>query len=121
MSPSICLNMIVKNESHIITDTLEKLLLKIRVNYYVISDTGSTDNTSQKINSFFKEKDIPGEIHYDTWKNFGHNRSLALGYAQNKSDYILIFDADDYIIGEVDLSDLKEDAYMLKFGYGNCY
>ena len=38
--PKLCLNMIVKNESHIIKDTLNKLLQKVQFDYWVISDTG---------------------------------------------------------------------------------
>jgi hypothetical protein len=43
--PTICLNMIVKDESHIIVKTLEMLCSKIKFSYWVICDTGSTDNT----------------------------------------------------------------------------
>ena len=32
--------MIVKNEAHIITNTLSKLLDKIKIDYWVICDTG---------------------------------------------------------------------------------
>ena len=42
---TICLNMIVKNESKIIVDTLTKLLKKIKWDYWVICDTFTTDNT----------------------------------------------------------------------------
>ena len=55
-SPSICLNMIVKNESHIIKNTLEKLCNKIKFSYWVICDTGSTDETIEIITEFFKTK-----------------------------------------------------------------
>ena len=51
--PTICLNMIVKNESHIIKNTLEKLCNKIKFSYWVICDTGSTDNTREIITDFF--------------------------------------------------------------------
>ena len=113
---TICLNMIVKDESHIILDTLLKLLEKINIDYYVISDTGSSDNTIEIIETFFKKNNISGEIHQDTWKDFGTNRSIALEYAFNKADYIFIFDADDSIEGSFKLPDLILDSYMLKFG-----
>ena len=54
--PTVCLNMIVKNESHIIRETLEMLCNKIKFSYWVISDTGSTDNTREIIQGFFNEK-----------------------------------------------------------------
>jgi hypothetical protein len=108
--------MIVKNESHIIVDTLTKLTNKVKFDYYAISDTGSTDNTIDLIKDFFKDK-IPGEIVSDTWENFGHNRSLALKLAYNKTDYVLVFDADDEIVGDFVLPEkLTCDAYMLKLG-----
>ena len=49
-APSICLNMIVRNEGEIISQTLELLTKKIKISYYVICDTGSDDDTVQ---SFF--------------------------------------------------------------------
>ena len=56
---TICLNMIVKNESHIILDTLNNLTSKIIFDYWVICDTGSTDNTKELIQTFFHEKNYP--------------------------------------------------------------
>ena len=115
---SLCLNMIVKNESHIIEDTFNKLLSKIKFDYYIICDTGSTDNTVELIETYFEKINVPGEIHKHQWKNFGHNRTLALQAAYKKSDYLLVFDADDYIEGDFKLPelDLKVHGYMLKFG-----
>ena len=118
---TLCLNMIVKNESHIIIDTLTKLISKIKFDYYVICDTGSDDNTIDLIKYFFKDL-IPGEIHIHEWMDFGYNRSLALHAAFGKTDYLLIFDADDYIEGEIILPNLILDSYMLNFGnIGNAY
>ena len=114
---TICLNMIVKNEAHVITSTLENLCDYIDFDYWVIVDTGSTDNTKQMISDFFKAKNINGELHETEWKNFGFNRSDALSKAFNKTDYLLIFDADDRIIGEFVLpTELNVDGYHLKFG-----
>ena len=78
----LCLNMIVKDESHIIKETLESVVKYI--DYYVISDTGSTDDTISIIKNFFDEKGISGEIYNDKWVDFGHNRSLALEHAYGK-------------------------------------
>ena len=117
--PKLCLNMIVKNESHIIKDTLSKLLNKVQFDYWVISDTGSTDNTKEIIADFFKEKNIKGELFNDEWKDFGHNRTKALEHAFDKSEYLLIFDADDEIIGDFKLPVLTKDSYHLQFGDAN--
>lgn len=120
---TLCLNMIVKNESHIISENLEKLTQKVKFDYWVISDTGSTDNTKQLIKQFFKSKNIRGEMFEDEWKGFGHNRTKALEHAYGKTDYLLIFDADDEIIGDLNLplDSLTLDSYRLVFGNANTF
>lgn len=122
---TICLNMIVKNESRIIADTLRKLCDKIKFDFWVICDTGSTDNTIEIIVDFFKKEKIDGEIFCHEWKDFGHNRTIALAAAYEKSDYVLIFDADDEIVGDFKLPDkLTYDDYQFQFGNCidyNCY
>jgi len=115
----ICLNMIVKNESHIIEKTLLNLCSYINFSYWVICDTGSEDNTIDIIKDFFNKKNIPGEIHCHEWKDFGHNRTLALEAAFNKTDYLLIFDADDCIVGDLKIPKLTNDSYRLFFGSDN--
>ena len=91
----------------------------MRFDYLVISDTGSTDNTKEIITDFFKEKNIKGELFNDEWKDFGHNRTKALEHAFDKSEYLLIFDADDEIIGDFKLPILTKDSYHLQFGDAN--
>ena len=116
---TILLNMIVKNEAHVIEKTLETLCSKINFDYWVISDTGSTDNTRELIQNFFDKKGIKGELHNDVWRDFGHNRSLALSHAYNKTDFLFIFDADDDLCGTVTIPDKpKFDSYHLRFGGG---
>lgn len=89
------LNMIVKNEAHIILEGLECIWPLIDV--YVIVDTGSTDHTKQIIKTFFDSKKIPGYIYDSEWKDFGTNRSEALQLCEGKMDYAIVFDADDLI------------------------
>ncbi len=119
---TICLNMIVKNEAHVITETLGNLYSYIKFDYYVVSDTGSTDNTKELIAAFFEKHSVPGEIHDHEWRDFGHNRTLALQAAYNKADYSFIFDADDKICGDFYLPQiLRADSYQFKFGNGFNY
>ena len=114
---SVCLNMIVKNESHIIENTLEKLCKKIHFDYWVICDTGSTDNTPQIITNFFEKLGIKGELYHDEWIDFAHNRTLALQRAYKKTDLLLVFDADDEIVGNVIMpTEVLYDDYHMKFG-----
>jgi len=113
--PTVCLNMIVKNETHIIRQTLQMLLTKIRFDYWVICDTGSTDDTREIIQDFLKN--VPGELHCNDWVDFAHNRTKALEYAFDKTDLLLVFDADDDIQGTVRMpSAVTHDEYHLKFG-----
>ena len=92
--PKICLNMIVKNESKVILRLLNSVLPL--VDSYCICDTGSTDNTVELIENFFKENNIPGKIVNEVFRDFGHNRSVALSscVGMPNADYLLLLDAD---------------------------
>jgi len=115
MKPKVALCMIVKNESHIIHECLNSIYKY--VDYWIISDTGSTDGTQDIIQNFFKEKGIPGELHQDEWKNFGHNRTLALRHADGKADYVWMIDADDKVEGNFVFPEKMEaDGYVLRIG-----
>jgi len=89
---TICLTMIVKNESHIIERCFNSI--KDYIDYWVITDTGSTDNTPKIIESYFKKHGIKGELHHIPWQNFGYNRSKAMELSRNKADYCILMDAD---------------------------
>lgn len=92
MPPTLCLNMIVKNESKIIVRLLNSVVSLI--DCYCVCDTGSTDNTKELISSYFENKNIPGKIVDEPFKNFCHNRNFALTSCLGMSDYILLMDAD---------------------------
>ena len=117
---TICLTMIVKDESHVIADTLKNLWSYIHFDTYAISDTGSSDNTKALIKAFFDEKGVSGTIADDTWVDFGHNRTLAFRHAANKSDYVFVWDADDRIHGTFKLpATLDADHYHFTFQSGD--
>lgn len=102
--------MIVKNE----TGVIERCLSSVRglVDTWVISDTGSTDGTQQLIRKLLH--DLPGELHEESWRNFGHNRTLNIGHARGRADYLLLLDADHVLRQESPLPALTADAYMLR-------
>jgi len=109
--------MIVKNEAHIITGTLEHLLKYFTFDYWVISDTGSTDNTKELILDFFKKHKIPGELVEHPWEDFGTNRTKAFECAYNKTDYAFVWDADDEVSGDFKMPEnLTHDSYKFIFG-----
>jgi glycosyltransferase involved in cell wall biosynthesis len=111
--PTICLNMIVKNESHIIHELFD--IITPYISTWVIVDTGSDDGTQDVIRDYMTRAGIPGKLHERPWKNFGHNRSEALVLAQGHADYIWVIDADDILVGSVDLSNLTADVYDLLY------
>ena len=116
---TICLSMIVKNEAHCITKCLESV--KPIINHWVISDTGSTDNTEEVIKEFLK--DIPGEYIHNEWKDFSTNRNIALDLAKQKAEYVFIIDADDSLIiedkGICQYDILTHPSYNLKIKHGS--
>jgi glycosyltransferase involved in cell wall biosynthesis len=116
MTSTICLNMIVKNEAHVI----ERCLASVKpfIDYWVIVDTGSSDGTQGVITNFMA--DVPGELHERPWRDFAHNRTDALTLARGKADYVFILDADEVLViedahkkGELDL-----DSYLVQMYSG---
>lgn len=113
--PKLILCQIVKNESKIIERCLRSVVDKI--DYWVICDTGSTDDTVERIEAFFKTKSIPGKVEHTTFENFSQARNEALSVASKAGepgDYILLIDADMEVQGSIDKSHLTEPAYRLK-------
>jgi glycosyltransferase involved in cell wall biosynthesis len=94
MKRSICLNMIVKNESAVIQRCLASV--KSIIDYWVIVDTGSTDGTQRIIREYLQG--IPGELHEKKWVDFAWNRNQALDLAKKKGDYLLLIDADEELV-----------------------
>ena len=118
---TVCLSMIVKNETHIIHECLDSIWKHI--DYWVVVDTGSTDGTQDLVKNYFAEKGIPGELIERPWMNFGHNRSEALELCTGKADYAWMIDADDRILGEFAYpngKNLQHDAYAIKCGRETC-
>lgn len=89
-SKTICLCAIVRDESKVIKRLIDSV--RDHIDYYVIIDTGSQDDTIDVIKS--STKGIKGEIHQSEWKNFGANRTELMEKAKGKGDYLLLMDAD---------------------------
>jgi glycosyltransferase involved in cell wall biosynthesis len=119
MKKTICLVMIVKDESQVIKRCLDSV--KDFIDYWVICDTGSTDGTQEIIKNLMAEYKIPGELHQTTWKDFGTNRTESLELSFGKCDYRFVMDADDYVelIKPNIFDDLIYDYYLIPIIYGN--
>jgi hypothetical protein len=111
----ICLNMIVKNEAHVI----ERCLATVKpwIDRWTIVDTGSTDGTQEVIRAFLR--DIPGTLHERPWVDFSHNRNEALELARPTADYLLFIDADETLAMPADFRwpALDGDGYRFNCEY----
>src|ERR1035437_6040364 len=116
MPISICLNMIVRDEAAVI----ERCLVSVRpfIDYWVIVDTGSVDDTAQRIETALAG--IPGGLDRRPWKKFVHNRTEALNLAKDHGDYLLFIDADESLRAPSGFvwPALTDDAYYLNAEYG---
>ena len=97
----LCLNMIVKDEAA----NIERCIASMApvISSWVICDTGSTDDTPERVERFFAERGIPGELHRFAFENFGQARNEALDRCRRSSltfDYVLLADADMELVVE---------------------
>ena len=114
--PTICLAMIVKDEEKDIIRCLESVIPHI--DYWVIFDTGSSDNTIQVIKDFMKANNKPGELHESEWKDFSTNRNEVLEVADKKADFTMCMDADDYLKVKGNIRDMvgpSHHKYLASF------
>jgi glycosyltransferase involved in cell wall biosynthesis len=96
----ICLNMIVRNEAANLPALFASL--EGQADFFVISDTGSTDNTTTLIHELSAKHQIPGIVTCHDWSDFATNRNLALQDAMeskqrgwHQCERLLILDADE--------------------------
>jgi hypothetical protein len=118
--PTICFITMCKNEEHCIKATLESVYKYI--DYWIVCDTESTDNTCNIVTEFFKEKNIPGELFIDKWRGFDKHKSLMFERAYNKTDFVFHLDADDFLVGDLDkelLMTEKRDKYNFNYIRGS--
>ncbi len=105
------LNMIVKNEAHIISRCLSSV--RKLIDGWVIVDTGSTDGTQDRVRQALS--DLPGKLYERPWVHFEENRNEALELAKKEGDYLLMMDADDYLMiqDRFKLPELIKDGYRV--------
>ena len=123
--PRFVLILMVKNEEKIIKRCMEAV--EEIVDAYVITDTGSTDDTTDIALNFLMTHE--GCLDVDTWKNFGHNRTLSFKNAQDyckakkwdlKDSYGLLLDGDMiFVPGKLKEQALGELGYTMIQSAGN--
>lgn len=113
---TICLTMIVKNESKIIARCLNST--KGLIDFICITDTGSTDNTKEEIEKWASVNKIPCQIHFENFVNFGYNRTVSYQNAKKsfpETDYFLLLDADMILVNKDFKKNLLiDDKYTLE-------
>lgn len=89
------LNMIVRNEVEVILGALDSVLGVL--DSFAILDTGSTDDTIERIVAWSEQNAVPGRVYSWPWKDFGTNRTKALEHAVEDGipTHLLFLDADD--------------------------
>lgn len=110
---TLCATLIVKNEGKVLARCLRSI--KAHIDYWVIIDTGSTDDTKEVIRR--ELSGVRGELYERPWVNFGHNRNELMSIAKGKSDYILLIDADMTLnVSDSSFrSRLFLDSYLIKY------
>ena len=111
--PKLILLSMVKNESRIIERLMNSV--KGRVDAIVICDTGSTDDTVEKVSNWFKTNDISGATFTFPFTNFGASRTKSFLSCQDwvksvswdpENTWALLLDG-DMMLSDVIQQDLK--------------
>ena len=111
--PTLAFATMCKDEEHCIRECLDSV--KDHVDYILVHDTGSTDNTIQIVKDFLQETGIPGEIFEAEWQAFDINKNMMMEKVKGKTDYVLHFDADDFLRGDFGFTaeDAGKDQYNM--------
>lgn len=108
----LCLNMIVKNEVHVIKRCLDSV--RPFIDSWCIVDTGSTDDTIQVIKQELEA--LPGQLYELPWEGFGPSRTAALNLARRWGSHALVIDADEALRYEAGskLPELDRSMFLLE-------
>lgn len=105
--------LMVKNEEPVILQTLEPFV-NAGINSFIIFDTGSTDKTVEKIESFLKkhEPHLVAHIFQEPFVDFATSRNRALDLAEQtfpQAKFFVMPDAEWYLNNGQSLNDFCQD------------
>lgn len=107
-----CFVAIVKNEASCIRRCLESA--KNICSTYIISDTGSSDDTIEVIKKAGEDFGMTGVVLQNQWVNYSYNRNIVMEAAhKTDAEYILWNDADDYYLTTEGHYPTEEDAKQM--------
>jgi glycosyltransferase involved in cell wall biosynthesis len=100
MKPSLCLNVIVKNEAARIERCLASVTATVKAIH--LHDTGSTDDTVALAEAFAEKHDVPISVSFGEFKDFSQARNEAFAAAREANgatgvpwcQFALLMDAD---------------------------
>lgn len=94
------LTMIVKDEAHVIGRCLDSVFSAGIIDYFVIVDTGSSDNTVSIIENKGKEYCVEGLVITKFFTDFAECRNIALDGLRGKCDLAFWIDADEVLLNK---------------------
>ena len=98
--PLLVVVIMVKNEAHVMRETLQPFV-DAGIDAFVVFDTGSTDTTMEVTREFFEEKGVRcGKIFQEPFIDFASSRNHALQCAEKsfpRACFMLMPDAEWYI------------------------
>lgn len=123
---TFCLNMIVRDEAHVITRCLNSV--RNMVDFVRIVDTGSTDDTIHLIREWCLNEGVNCVVKSEKWADFATNRNQALELAHEcDATHLVLIDADEvmHITDEevrtlrVKLQETDQALFAIPMVYGN--
>ena len=119
-SKNVALCCIIRDEEKVVRRLLKSVASLI--DFAVLVDTGSVDNTEEIALETLKELGIPYEYCHEEWRDFSYNRNFALQRLRSYRDidYGFTIDADEVLCPEMDFDpqnfkkSLTEDLYRIE-------
>ena len=127
LMPKITIHTATYNRAYILPKAYESLKAQTCKDFeWIITDDGSTDNTSQLVENWMQE-DNGFPIIYNRLEHVGIPRALNSGVEKANTDWFMMLDSDDYILPEtvskvlIWIDEIKDDASFAGIGYTKCF